>query len=46
VKALAHPVLAHRVLLAAGGRLRGASSADVVTGALAAVAVPVEQPVG
>ncbi|MPY95109.1 MAG: AAA domain-containing protein [Acidimicrobiia bacterium] len=40
VKALAVPVLAHRLLLAPGARLRGDTAAEVVADVLASVPVP------
>jgi MoxR-like ATPase len=43
VKQLAPAVLTHRVIASAQARLRGRSSADVVTELLANVAVPVEE---
>jgi MoxR-like ATPase len=42
VKALAAPVLAHRLLLTARGRLQGETAAGVIGRALAQAAVPVE----
>lgn len=46
VKALAVPVLAHRIVLSAQARLRGTTQAGVVESALEAVAVPVEAEFG
>jgi MoxR-like ATPase len=43
VKALAVPVLAHRIMLGAGNRLRGQRPGDLVAEALAGVPVPVEE---
>jgi MoxR-like ATPase len=42
IKALAVPVLAHRIVLSALARMRGSTQRDVVADALNAVAVPVE----
>lgn len=42
VKALAVPVLAHRIVLNATARMRGLTQADVVRQALASVSTPVE----
>ena len=42
VKAMASPVLAHRLILRSETRLRGRSAADVVAAVLEQVAVPVE----
>jgi MoxR-like ATPase len=43
VKALASPVLAHRMILAGGSRLRGVGGSDIVAEVLAAVPVPIER---
>jgi MoxR-like ATPase len=43
VKVLAVPVLAHRIILGAGTRLRGQRPAELVLEALAGVPVPVEE---
>ena len=43
VKALAQPVLAHRLIVASNTRLRGRSAAHVVREILAAVPVPIER---
>ncbi len=45
VKALAHHVVAHRLLLTPEAQVRGVTTADVVTELLAHVPVPVPQPV-
>jgi MoxR-like ATPase len=44
VKLLLGPALAHRLVLSAGGRLRGASAEAVVQAVLGGAAVPVEAP--
>ena len=44
VKRLAGPVLGHRLILAASGRLYGQAGAEVVADVLSRVAVPVEEP--
>jgi MoxR-like ATPase len=42
LKALARPVLAHRLLVSAEAQLQGATSADLLDDILASVAIPTD----